>query len=594
MPYVIGPDGVEQVVPGVYTEISAVQGGPGPLPTFQVPVMIADCYSGYPSDFPSNSGKLLDEANLFPFLDIGSTTAAQATFGLACDMSRMFAVAKRHGLPRAWCLGAAQMVRAKVIVNSATPTAQFNLVGKLWGFPPGWIKIKFASGIFSYQQPQKLAKITADVAAGVTRIYVDDNSWIVPGMSLEIGDNATTNSVVRVRPGARAKGVELSSTGQPLYWVELTLATSDNYALADYAAVALYKATPTASPTFSTGQSQLLIDWLNSGASPFRAQKRSTFTGALPIAISTLTPLKDISTWGTNTKGTSPAASAGDYADLVDAFNSVYWAQFLARVGNFPRVFSLGTSDATAHASWRDYAIARRLAGYSIAPVLGCAWGDVVISASDDTSPIHRAAALDSQDINLVACGADGLGSYLTLAPAVFGLLVAGGLNHNLTNDAFVGFSTFETTWDEDGLGQVSALCRAGVITYRQVFLNGAVQPVVTQGLSTLQANDQIWFEVDGTGFTWARQQRDLADYVDRVLKIEFINKVVGQEVDVDFVRAAMVARAQQLVGAGIVVRFDFVSVTRNDTGNGFVFTWAPLLPGLTDYVTGTTFIQYE
>ena len=593
MPFVIGPDGQEHVVPDVYTRISAVNGGPSPLPAFQVPIMIADVYSGYPSDFADNSGKLLDEANLFPFLDIGTASAAQSTFGAACDMAKMFTVAKRHGLPRAWCLGAAQMVRASVIVNSATPTAQFDLVGRLWGFPAGWVKLKFASGIFSYQQPQKLAKITANVAAGVTRIYVDDNSWMVPGMSLEIGDNATVNSVVKIRSGARAKGVELSSTGQPLYWVELTLATSDNYAIADYAGLALYKATPTVSPTFTTGQGQLLVDWLNAN-SPFKAQRKSTFTGALPIAISTLTPLKDISTWGTNTRGTSPASTASDYTDLIALFNSTYWAQFLDRVGNFPRIFSVGSPLSTVHATWRDYALDRRARGYSIAVVTGCAWGDDDLAASDDTNPIYRAGLLDSQDINLVACGADGMGAYLTLAPAVFALIASNGLNHNLTNDQLIGFTTFETTWDEDGTGELTALCRAGVITYKQAYINSAVSPVVTQGLSTLQANSQIWFEIDDEGFTWSRQQRDLADYADRVLKVEFINKVVGQEVDTAFVRAALIARADQLIQAGLVIRFAFVSVERNPEANGYIFTWSPLLPGLTDYVTGTTLIQYE
>ena len=51
-------------------EMAALNGA-GPLPEFQVPMLIADSYAGYPSDLPTNGDKLTSETNLLPFLDIG-------------------------------------------------------------------------------------------------------------------------------------------------------------------------------------------------------------------------------------------------------------------------------------------------------------------------------------------------------------------------------------------------------------------------------------------------------------------------------------------------------------------------------------------
>ena len=586
MPQITASDGLDHVVPGVYGSIQVQQGAAAPQPTFQVPVLIADSDSGYPSNWLSNADKFTIEANTLPFVRVGDATQAKRIFG--GDLAQIFSNAKNNGLPMAWCIGAGKMRRSGVIVRSTGPVAEFDLAAFYWGFPGNWVKIKWASSIFSYIVPTKLVKVTANAAAGATRVYVTDSSWAVPGMALEIGDNDTANEAITVR---RA-GVDFSSTGQPLPYIDLTAALSGTFATADYAAVALYGPTAVTSPTFSAGQGQNLIDWLNStqvnGMRVFRAQRRGTFTGALPIAVSSLTPVKQVAAWGTVTLGTSPAASASDYADFIDDLTTLL-PQFIAAVKAIPRAWFAGTTSLTAQQSWRNYAITQRADNKPISVTVGCAWGDVDLTASDSTNPIYRAGQINSEDVDLVACGADGYGSYLTLAAAKWGRMCGSGIPHNLTNDPFIGFTTFEAKWSGTDL---ESLCQGGVVTYSLPFINGVVQPCISQGLSTLQTNLSTW-NIDNT--TWSRQLRDNADLVDRALRLDMESQIVGHEVDVNAVRAVGVARGAALLRQGYLAALPTLTqVVRNPEQNGWTVTWQVLLPGLTDYVDLTTLITPE
>ncbi len=586
MPQITASDGLDHVVPGVYGTITVQQGAAAPQPTFQVPVLIADSDAGYPSDWLTNADRLTAESSLLPFIRIGDVTQARRVFG--GDLAQIFGNAQTNGLPLAGCIGAGKMRRAGVIVRSTGPVSEFDLASFYWGFPGNWVKIKWASSIFSFLVPTKLVKVTANAAAGDTRVYVTDSSWAVPGMSLEIGDNDTANEAVTVR----AAGVDFSPTGQPLPYIDLTAALSGTFATADYAAIALYGSAAVTSPTFSAGQGQNLIDWLNraqaNGMRVFRAQRRSTFTGALPLAVSSLTPMKQIAAWGAVTKGTSPTASASDYADFLADMVTLL-PQFIASVRAIPRAWFAGTTDLTAQESWRDYAITMRAANKPISVTFGCAWGDVDLTASDSTNPVYRASQLNSEDVDLVACGADGYGSYLTLAAAKWGRMCGSAIPHNLTNDPFVGFTSFEARWSE---GDVESLCRGGVVTYTLPFINGAVQPCISQGLSTLQANLASW-NIDNT--TWSRQYRDNADLVDRALRLDLESQIVGYEVDVNAVRAVGIARGAALLRQGYLSTLPrLTQVERNPEQNGWTVVWQVLLPSLTDYVDLNTLIIPE
>ncbi len=591
MPQFVGPDGKVHVVPGFYGVINAVLNTPGTAPEFFVPLVLADGYSGFPSSWIHDSRRFNDEIARLPFVLCRDTSRAQQVYGAGCDMSLAFEVAKRHGLPEAYTIAANKLTRSTIVVTSTGPVNQFTIGGYYWGFPAGWTKLRFASSIFAYQVPLKMAKITAAVTSGDTRLFVDDNSWMVPGQSLELGDNDSANEVVVVK----AIGRLTNSNGTYSPYIDLTSGTTGAFATTDYAAIALYGSTVVKSPTFSSGQGRDLIDWINANASGvIRAQAVSgTFTGALPITLSSLTPMKDISAWGAKTTGTSPSTSASDIQDFLTDMNDQLLEDFTQAVGQPPRAWLVGTSDGTAQGYLRDYAQAQRnLAnGSYVSITCGCAWGDIDLSASNSTNPIYRARQLNSQDVCLVACGADGRGSNLTLAPAVFGRRVGNRIPHNLTKDVLQGFSTFEVRWKEITAGQLTALLRGGVVTYMQVPLGGNVQPVISQGLSTLQSNAVPWT----TNQTCFIQYRDNADYVELILKVLFVDTIIGEVVDADFIRASVIARAQRLLLAkGFITSFRLISVERNAEGNGYDFSWEVQLPGVTDYIGATTNILVE
>lgn len=591
MPTFTDPQNRQQVVPGVYTDIRATQNGPGALPEFLVPVMVVDAWSGFPSSWIGASDRFTDETARFPFTLITDSGTARRVFGEGSDMARAFDVAKRHGLPRAYCIAAGKLVRWSIPVTSTGPVTQFTLAGYYWGFPAGWTKIKFASSIFSYSEPEKLSKITANVAVGATRIYVDRNDWVNERQTLEIGDNDSANESVVVL----GKGTEVNTDGTPKPYIDLTAATAGAFTTSAYAAIALYGTKVVTSTAFASGEGQKLIDWINAnGGTALRAQRVSaSFTGALPIAVSALTPLKDVSTWGTRVLGTSPSASASDIQDFLDDLDERLYEDFITEVGAAPRAFFYGTSDTTAHANISTWLRAQRDAGTasSASAIVGCAWGDTVLAASDSTSPVYRARQINNQDMRLVAPGADGVGANLSRAPAVFGLYIGGGLKHNLTKDEFLGFTVDEKRWNTKA-GDIETLCRAGVISYMLIPAPNGTKRVVTQGLNTLQANTSTWNSTDAT--TPFIHQRDLADYVDFAMKTDCTDRVVGEEVDVNSVTSLANARLDRLESDGYITNYTINSIARNAEGNGWNIDYRVLLPGVTDYVGIITNIQFE
>lgn len=584
MPQVTDANGVTHVEPGYYGVIRASPNGPGPLPNFLVPAMVVDSYSGYPSNWISASDRFTDELTRLPFVLVTDSAGAKTAFGDGSDMVTAFNVAKRHGLPRAYCISAGKLVRWSIIVPATGPVSQFTLGGYYWGFPAGWTKIKFASSIFSYSVPEKISKITANVASGATRIYVDRTDWVVEGHRLELGDNDSANEAVVVL----AIGRETNSDGTYKPFIDLTAATSAAYTTSAYAAIALYGTNVVASSAFSAGEGQKVIDWINAnGGTALRAQRHANFTGVLPIAVSALTPMKDIGVWGTKALGTSPAGSASDIQDFLDDLDEQLFEDFVAAVGVQPREWFFGTSDGTAQANVSTWLRTQRALSEAAgaAATVGCAWGDTVISASDSTSPTYRARQSDNQDLRIVTPGADGLGSNLSLAPAVFGLRIGGGLRGNLTNKRLLGFSVYEKRWTR---ANREALCQGGVISYKLVSIGGAALPVVIQGLNTLQSNAATWNDNGTTPFI---HQRSLADFVDFVLKTDCIDRVIGNEVNVDFVRGMVATRADALIEDGYIASFVVNSIERNAEGNGFDIDWLVTLPGVTDYVTAITTI---
>lgn len=566
--------------PDAYVDAQAINNLPGGVQPFQIPVMLAGAVQGYPYDVGDHL--ITGEAAISPFRRMETTSDAKALFGAASDMAVAFQQAKRpesSGLPYAWCVCLSALTRASVVVTSTGPVSQITVYGKLFGVPGGWNKITWTGGVWTTTPWKHLSLFTANAGSTATRIYVSDNSWAREGMVLEVGDNDTANAERTVV----SKGEELSSTGQKLYWIELDSAVGASLTTAQYAAAAYYDTTRTeASDTLATGQE--LVDFLNSSDCTYwRAKKESGFTSAVPITVGTATPLKDISAWGTVTDGTSPAPTSSDVDDFITLMDATGSTDLRTLVNGVPRLYYLASSDSTAHASMRDWAIVQRDAGYPIQVVTGCAWGDVDLTADDNTNPTVRAAALDSQDMQLCAGGVDYLPAYISTAAQVFGYRARGGISHNLTKDKVFG-SVFEKRWSDTNL---DTLLAGGVTCIRQWITSGGAHYGLTQGNNTLQANDIAWNDSDNT--TCLAQQRDIVDYIMLDQRLYATQNLVGEDyVPEAAVRAVLLGRASVYAGQNLIVAdsFKITSIALNDAANGWdavtCFTAVPTV----DFIT--------
>lgn len=575
MPLFTKPDGTTTYIPGVYVDTAVASNLPGALPEYLIPVALGAAREGY----PYNVGSLINsnEQRVSPFIRIGTTTAARAAFGGDCELTTAIDWAKRHGLGSCYavCMGA--LTRASVVATSSTPTNQFTLYPKKFGAPGGHIKVLVTGGNKITITPVlRYSFLTADAASGATRLYVADNSWITEGLSLTIGDNNSANAAYVVSK----KGVELSSTGQYSYWIELTSALAAAISTAQYGMVLIYDSgRPEAPDAF--GSTQEMFDWINNESQLLGATKAGTWTGAALVNVS-VAAIKDISGWGTVTPGTSPAPTASDYSSFVSLMDGSLWDQFIQDERVVPQCFLAITSSSTAHGTMRDWAVAKRTEGYPIRVFTGCAWGDVVTGASDDTNPTYRSANLNNQDIVLCAGGLSKQASCLSLAPTVWGLHVAGGLVHNLTQD-LIQATEFERAWDERNSGELTLLHKKGVLTYRMSVGQGGLY-VVSQGLSTLQTNASSW-NVEGAT-TPLIMQRTLMDFLSRALKDNLELIQIGQdEVSKDTVGVAIVNLGNRLIKRGVLRAFRITVIELDETGAGWNADWAVQLPVTTDYI---------
>jgi hypothetical protein len=583
MPSITTPQGRKAYVPGVYSGFDVVSDLPGALPDFQVPVVVGEAEEGYPFDV---RGSQEAHENLSPWTLRGTSSGTRTFFGSDSDMAVGFGYSKKHGLPQAYCVAINSLTRAKVIATSTGPINQMTVMSQKYGAPGGWNKVRFASGVFEVTPVRNYSRLTANTLITSTRIYVRDNSWIQVDTDVIVGSNA----VAAITRTVTAVGTDLDAAGQVLYWVEFDSAIGTALGTAGYALVLEYDETgKETSPTFIAGQGQLLLDWLQNESEFLNGTKHAAFTGALPIAIATATPLKDITTWGTVTAGTTPSATSTNHTDFIALLDSSETDLFALERQSIHQAFLILDGSSTVHGSWRDWAIAKRGEGYAVSVITGARWGDIVVGAGDDTDPLFRAATLNSQDVACCAGGLDRLDAYLSFAPAVFGRRIERGIPHNLTNDDLL-YSEIEVQWDERNAGELTALHRGGVLVYRLSNQN-SIRYRISQGLATLQQNSNSWNEV--TDDTPLLMQRDLADFIDRILKLDLDERQVGADrVTADTVAAVVVRRAQQsLLRRGLIEEFKITSITLNESGTGFDVAWSVRLPVTTDFITMTTTI---
>lgn len=569
-------------IPGIYSDTEVVSDLAGVVPTFQVAMVLADAEQGYPYNVLDNRW---DHETIGWHSLRGSASSAKTWFGQDSDMGVAMAGAKRHGLPAAYCVCMSPLVRASVIATSTGPVNEATIGARRYGWPGNHIKVKVTAGPTLEVTPVKhFSRLTADAASGATRIYVRDNTWAAPNKSITIGDNDSTNEVLVVSK----VGVELDSNGQDLFWVEFTSGTAAAYTTAQYAGIVEYDENNKEAPAAFT-TTQAMIDWIQKSSHELEAKKEATFSAAALLTVSSATALKDITAWGTVTNGTSPSSGVADYNAFITDQDESQWDAFAEETQKYPRGFLAVSSASTVHGALRDWAVTKRNEGYPIAAVVGCGWGDVVVGAGDDTDPKYRAGVLNSQDVQLVAGGLDRRGAHISTAPAVFGLRMGAPIPHNLTGDDLF-YSEVEVRWDERSSGDLTALLRAGVTTYR--LSNGqTIRWRVARGLSTLADNAVAWNTA--TADTALIMQRDLADYVDRIIRTELEATQVGADrVDAASIGAVIARKGEKLlVRRGLVTSFTITSILKNATGTGYDVKWRVTLPVTTDFITMTTTI---
>jgi hypothetical protein len=581
MPLFTTPTGETVYIPGVYSLVRAVSGTPTPLPEFHTPILVGGAPQGIP--YTAKADREAHET-FNPWTYFGTNTAAAAVMGQARDAEAIQAAewAARAGHEGSFFINASALVRGNVVCPSTGPVAELNVFPRLFGAPPTFMKLKWTSGGAVEVIPLKRFTAVTEAFSSGTRIYVADNSWAVPGLAMELGDNDTSN-VAAVVAGT---GEETLANGQKRYWIDLASSVTVTLTLADFPYAVVYDTAASETATGITTTAQFFT-WARYTSRLIDCTKTGTYTGAAPVAyLSSATPLKQISTWGTVTPGESPAATATDFADLITLLDAGMYNDFALAEGRLMRAFFIGTSSATAHASFGTWARSMRTRRRPVNVTAGCAWGDVVVSASDSTSPVYRARALNNQDFCLVANGMSYLGSYLTRAAFVWGARCAGGVGHNLTSDPFP-IEPDEVTWNEDGLGEITSLTRAGVVTNRLKY-QAPVGYVITQGLSTYQTNIQAWDTAANA--SCLVMQRDLADAVDAAM-LDALGAQQGADgVDPDSIRSVMFAKIGQVTdrgwlrpGTGRVL-----SVTPDDSGAGYNVTWTGSPPRTVDFIGST------
>lgn len=578
MPQVTAPDGTTKYIPGVYFDTKVRSNLPGPLPEFQIPLILAPAYEGHGYDADSKTET--SEVRLGPAKFFGTAGAAGDYYGRGSEMHRAYVWAQRHGLPGAYCIALTPMVRASVLAD-ATATVQTKVFSRSFGPMGGWTKLQFTGGTLTIRKLKNYAFIAANVSSTATRIELKgDTGWIVEGGIYQVGDNNTAIGDVEVL----LKREEIDANGQRVVAIDLVTTFGTALTTALHGAIAEYDTNNDEVFTgITTGQQ--FVDALGRSRILGAQKQTGTYTGVIVDDVTVSTPLKQIAAWGTVTKGTAPAASATDVLALVTAFRGTAMQDFLLRYQVIPQAYLLVMGDSTSHGHMRDFAITERARGYGISITTGVRWGDHIIDAGDATDPLFRTQALNSQDVSLWGPGLDKDDPYISLAPAVFGRRCRGGIGHNLTNDELI-FSELEVRWNEGGLGELSRLLRGGFGTVK-LSTGRKIRFRVAQGLNTLQSNAGLIWNV-ATKDTWSIMQRDLADFVDRVQFVDLEEDVVGADgVNASVIAAALRNRAEKsLIGRGYLATYTITSIAPNSGDNGYDVQQSYSLPKTNDYVT--------
>jgi hypothetical protein len=217
------------------------------------------------------------------------------------------------------------------------------------------------------------------------------------------------------------------------------------------------------------------------------------------------------------------------------------------------RLVYVDSPDANVHADFRDLAVTMRSQERSpICVIAGAGFGETSEALAQRGLPIN------SDDFVLCGGGADGLPANLTLAPAVLGIKMSYGINHNLTRDQ-LNFTSVERDWTNT---EITKLLKAGILTYDK-FPSGFR---LVRGINTYQDQTHVWNVQDKK--TYLQMPRDLADAFFRGLLEGLDNDLVGaDQVTRKKVETYCVKTGNNFVASGLINDFKVLSIKRGEAG---------------------------
>jgi hypothetical protein len=511
--------GKNYAVPGVYALTKVINLGGTGLPTFNVGLIIGKQQKGTPYTAGIGSTRLLGSEIIRGYSNIADLVADYGAEGDS-ELTTFFRYAKKAGAGTIFVLGVNPTTQwsGKIKNNEGTPVDAIDLVSRDYGAHVNDISLTIASSIHTIIPPRFTTFLTADSGTGKT-ISVKNVAPFKVGNDVLLTDNAYSAPVSKTI--AAIDGINKTIT--------FTEAISASALVANYARIFQEDTENQEVSAALTTPAEVLAFYTES------KYLQATIESGILVMPTTLAKTYLQNVTGA-TKATSPEAQASDWQNIADNFQQ--WNEEFALVNKvYLRIIGLVTSDAANHAAFRDMAFDLRTANKPVQIVSGCALGDIAKTSSDSDYPVKRAAALNSDEIQLAAVGLDGLGGYISLAGELFGIRLANEVIHNQTNDDVVATTVERSYFTLDPALEV--LVKAGVVV--PVMTKSGWK--VSQGLTTYQ--DQTTTFNPSTKKTYLVTLRDLADFDLRTM-LEILEAQVGADAVTREVISGIVVQASE------------------------------------------------
>lgn len=555
-------DGVIHSIPGTYATTVIQNAGSRSVPEFNVGIIIGSGVKGLPFSATSKLG-----SDLFKAFDDPLSFQREYGTELESPMSMFHVYAKKMaGMGRVYALNAnpvTQMTGGLVTNQNVSPVADaLTISTKGYGAGYNDTSLTIAASVHTVIPAKNTTFLTTNSGTAKT-ISVNDARPFNVGDTIYLVDN-TTAAVSKV-----VEAVDIVSTPNT---ITVTVAISSEITTALYARV--FQPDTSVQEVSAALTTPALVTAFYSTSKYLSCVIKTALT-EMPTTLAVAYVHKLPSA----TAAVSPAATTANYTTIANAFQQ--WnEEFAVANGYYIRVIGLVTSDATNHTTFRDLTTASGTNNRYLQVVTGCALGDW--DNTDATLPATRAAVLNSDNVQLIGYGLDGLAPFKSLAGEMFGIRLGNPLTHNQTRDVVVA-STVEKAYLEtsSALATITAAGVIGLVMDKTGYL-------VNQGLTTYQ--DHSYTFNPSTGKTYLVMLRDLADYDTRGI-IETLKLFAGgDKVTAQVVTSAAMSFSQGRVNEGAIASFEMVSVTKS--GNAWVVERKVAIDNPTDFIAITNIIE--